>query len=132
VERDLNRRFYFNNREDWESAVRKDRFSDRNLKVEVVENGIVLPSRPKTPRGFEGGICDKNFNFVAGYARDCKGVGDFWGSLIGSYSVDKEELTYLDEDVIFGGALMPHFGHFMMESLGRLWYVFNAPPPACA
>jgi len=129
LERDLNRRFYFNNREDWEPTANKKHFSDRQLKVEVVENGIVLPARLKGEE-WEGAVCDKDFNFVAGYSRTETGEkkrSALGFELLMSYTVDRKELTYLDEDVIFGGVLMGDFGHFILECFTRLWYVL--PPP---
>ena len=53
-----------------------------------------------------------------------------WGGgklLDSSYTVERNELITLDEDVIFGGVLEGHFGHFMVECLCRLWYVIQRP-----
>ena len=103
---DKSRRFYFNRPEDYEPALLKKRFSDRKLEVKVVEKGIILPTHQKGFR-FEGGVCDRNINFVAGYSRT-RDNRAHWGSVASAYSVDKKEISYLDEDVIFGGALMGH------------------------
>jgi len=117
---DKSRRFYFNRREDWEPAAKKKYFSDRQLKVEVVENGIVLPA--KTIDGERrGGVCDENFNFVAGYTRENHSP-NFWCNLLSAYEADRKEINKLDEDVIFGGVLMGHWGHFILECL-------TSPPP---
>jgi len=127
---DLTRRFYFNRREDWEPAAKKNHFSDRKLKVDVVENGIVLPARLNGEE-WEGGVCDKDFNFVAGYSRSETGEKIRSGKgfeLLMSYTVDRKEVTYLDEDVIFGGTLMGSFGHFIIECLVRMWYTLTPPP----
>lgn len=47
--------------------------------------------------------------------------------MIDSYSVDRKELVELDEDVIYGGSLIGHFGHFMAECWDRLWYLLQHP-----
>ena len=122
---DKSRRFYFNRPEDYEPALLKKHFSDRKLEVKVVEKGIILPARPiEGTRNYEGGVCDKDFKFIAGHHR----TKHCWYKLESSYVIDKNEITYLDEDVIFGGALMGHFGHFILECLTRLWYVLLPPP----
>lgn len=131
MERDLSRRFYFAHRTDYKAAAMKKHFSDRQLKVEIVKNGLVLPARRvKGVDTFEGGVCDNDFNFVAGYTRSDPYAGVRRGKAYdvgSSYIVDRKEITYLDEDVIFGGVLIGHFGHFILECLSRLWYVLLSP-----
>lgn len=131
---DLSNHFYFEHREDYEPLALKKYFVDKSSKVDVVENGIVLPARQTQIEGrqtWEGGVCDKDFNFVAGFSSDSPSVIKRAGArdVLHSYVVDKEEITYLDEDVIFGGVLMGHFGHFILESWSRLWYVIHPTPP---
>lgn len=36
-------------------------------------------------------------------------------------ALDVRDLPILDVEVLYGGVLLNHFGHFMLESLGRLW-----------
>ena len=62
------KRFYVQNVDTWKSLLSKSGFSDRKLEVTVVERGIILPARKKE-LGYAGGVCDKDFNFVAGYTR---------------------------------------------------------------
>ena len=133
MEKDLSKRFYFERRECYEPILLRNHFDDRELEVRVVENGIILPARiidgDNKENGFKGGVCDENFNFVAGYTRQDPYIlnnarKDY--DVSDSYVVDREEITYLDEDVIFGGTLMGHFGHFILESLSRIWYALQA------
>lgn len=35
------------------------------------------------------------------------------------------DITYLNENVVFGGVIVGHFGHFILESMGRLWYLLK-------
>ena len=124
------KRLYVQNVDAWEKNLSRKRFSDRKLEVKVIERGIVLPARPAKGE-YEGGVCDKDFNFVAGFARTqppkkTTGFGA-WCALQSSYTVDRKELAEFDEDVIFGGLLIGHFGHLMVECLSRLWYVVQHP-----
>ena len=131
VEKDLSKRFYLKSREKYASYVNRKYFSDRELEVQVVEEGIVLPARLNKGE-YQGGVCDKDLNFVAGYTRydshTHKGDLNHWAAVVSAYKVDRRGITYFDEDVIFGGALMGHFGHFMVECWTRLWYVLSPPP----
>ncbi len=40
-----------------------------------------------------------------------------------AYHVEREEIKILDEDVIFGGVFVGHFGVFMAQCLSRFWYI---------
>lgn len=123
---DLSKNLYVYNRAAWATELSRKRFSERALKVTVVKRGIVLPSR-KINGELQGGVCDSNFNFVAGYTRDGSGKDKSWITVNSAYTVDSNELVQLDEDVIFGGTLSGHFGHFIVESLSRLWFVITPP-----
>lgn len=130
MEQDLPRRLYVENVTEFERNLSQKRYSDRKLEVKVIERGIVLPARWANGT-WEGGVHDKDFNFVAGYFRTIppKKANQFgkWAVMESGYKVDSKDLVQLDEDVIFGGALIGHFGHFIMECWCRLWYVIQNP-----
>lgn len=126
---DLSKRLYVKNVDEWQAELSKKRFSDRELEVKVVEHGIVLPARIIDGK-WKGGVCDENFNFVAGFTREdpvSKRRGERFALIETSYTVDRKDIIELDEDVIFGGSLIGHFGHFMLECWSRLWYVVQNP-----
>ena len=126
---DLSKRLYVENVESWIKQLSKKRFLDMKLDVKVIERGIILPARRlKDNKGWEGGVCDKDFKFIAGFKRG-DGIRPINPhlSVISSYTVDRKEIVKLDENVIFGGVLLGHFGHFMMECWNRLWYVLQHP-----
>lgn len=124
------KRLYVRETEAWSHACEQNRLSDRVLQVTELAGGIILPPEHWNPQTgeFQGGVCDRNFNFVAGLLRGKPPQAGFYG--VGSaYPITEEELTYADEEVIFGGILIGHFGHFILECLGRLWYVLTRDEP---
>lgn len=80
---------------------------------------------------YEGGVCDNDFNLIAGFTKrdpfEKYGGGSGFALVESSYTVERKEIIQLDEDVIFGGALIGHFGHFIMECWSRLWYIIQHP-----
>ncbi len=117
------KRVYTANPKAFDAAVKWKYFLDKKLGVTVVDNGIMLPARPKVggkAGEMEGGVCDSDLKFVAGYFRGA-------GSLRSAYEVERETIEHLDEDVIYGGVVVGHFGHFMAECLVKLWYVIQHP-----
>lgn len=38
-----------------------------------------------------------------------------------SISLDRKRLTTHDEEVVWGGSISTHYGHFLVESMARLW-----------
>ena len=121
------KKLYVQDVEDWQNDLSKKRFSDKKPAVQVIERGIILPAR-KIERLLYGGVCDENFNFVTGFSqRPNNGGGNIAICINRSYTVKREELIELDEDVIFGGTVVGHFGHFLVECWSRLWYVIQNP-----
>ena len=88
---------------------------------EVYDGGIILPlvRYPETKLQGKfinvGGVCDRNLNFVAGYEK-----GDHLLDYTSAYI--PKEIQHSDETVIFSGDLHRHFGHFIQDSISRLWY----------
>ncbi len=98
----------------------------RELKVETYANATVLPYSKKDVRNRAdvgntdtGGVFDKNFNIVElskdRWAEDAVKVGAPQHYDFGS------DIEYIDEDVVYIGHFDNHFGHFLIESLKRLW-----------
>jgi len=129
---DLSKKFYVWNYDEWRANLLKcKKFSNSELEIKVIRNGIILPARniPNTEK-YKGGVCDDEFNFVAGFTRRDpreETMGGGFASVESSYTVAPEEIIQLKEDVIFGGSLIGHFGHFILECWSRLWYVIQHP-----
>lgn len=87
-----------------------------------VKNGFILPVIRPSVTSFLGGVVNSEKKFVAGLIRH-HDLTDWGPSCNKSYDFDENSVTVSNESVVFGGILMPHFGHFLIESLSRLWYV---------
>lgn len=101
-------------------AFTYDRESD------VYENAIILPARRCMDFGttvmasHEGGVCDENYNFIAGYSRSTKEHFPHI-EVIRSYKANVNRID--DETVVYGGLIaFNHFGHFLVDGFARLWY----------
>jgi capsular polysaccharide biosynthesis protein len=71
---------------------------------------------------FEGGLVDGRTHSLIERARHYNGVA--FSQHLSESSVDRIEhadAIEIDHPVLFGGILFDHFGHFMSESLGRLY-----------
>ncbi len=108
----------------WNEALQRDYFSPRTLKAESIPNGIVLP-----PKGDAGGVCDSQNKWVAGLTRTTENASfkPGWFGYLKAYSVKKEELIQREESVVFGGILVDHFGHCLIDSLNRSWWFLQNP-----
>jgi len=102
------------------------------LEVKKVANGIVHPLKKnvKGVSALTGGVTDSNFGFVelsltkrvAPASFDMVYQDWFRGPI---KETDLNSIKYIDEDVVFLGALNGHYGHFILEGLSRLWYFLN-------
>lgn len=123
-------KIYAHNQVQWEKVSQIKYFSEKQLEVIELENGIVLPSIETERKGkYKGGVCDSDFRFQAGFLRNGSDQtkDPLYYGLNMAYTVSKEKVKYCDEVVIFGGILVGHFGHFILESMGRLWYYIQNP-----
>ena len=113
------------------SSIEKDCLRDfcikKPLKINTYEKSTILPARliKGTDSQLEGGVVDKDGAFVAGFTRGQKKTG--WRDIRRSYTPDPNEIVYEDKEVIFGGLLIAHFGHVVLECFSRLWPILNNP-----
>ena len=119
---DLKKRLFVNNYEQWSNLLTKRFLSDRKLGIMQVENGIILPAKYVGKPASRGGVFENDMTFVAGLLRNKPPAAGSFG-VKGAYEV--EEISNSDEEVIFGGVLVGLFGHFVLESLGRMWYILQ-------
>lgn len=116
---------------EWEEIYKRNYCMAEDAKVQIIKNGIILPARKEKVPGMidyatAGGVCDENFQFIAGWTRKCV-EGGMNKSCLNSYQVEESELQIKHERVVFGGVIDSHFGHFFTEGLSRLWWVVQHP-----
>ena len=121
--------------------LKRSYFSDRSLNVREVEKGIFLPTKCVGEEDDEeidirhfkraeklnafGGVCDESFNFIAGHQLfNPRGLDHDNRHIWCSYRVAPEKITYIDETVLYGGSLIEHPGHLIVECFAdRLWWI---------
>ncbi len=88
----------------------------RQMNIAEVFNGIILPrvETEKGPMWGLGGVCDNNNEYV-----DLSYYDGGWATHGGKYKWDKEK--YIDCDVVYFGVYFQHWGHFLIDLIGRLW-----------
>jgi hypothetical protein len=87
------------------------------LSVESVDDGIVLPHKPGYGWGL-GGVVDRHGGIVAESIYD-----NGWTRFGGCYAFDEAEVEYVDEEVVWFGFFFRHWGHFLMDFVGRAWFL---------
>ena len=85
-------------------------------KVQLIHNGFIAPHSG-------GGVYDKEGNFVTYHKRK---INENIERDICSVSF-KDKLEDDSETVVFGGVIFNHFGHFLLESLSRMWWLIENP-----
>ena len=115
---ELKSRLYVPNFEFWKQQCSKKYYSERALVARQLENGIVVPPLDKDNQFGSGGIFDRNLHFFAGYDNLYADKRDANSTV----ELDPKSIEKSDEEVIFGGGLTCHFGHFITESLNRMWF----------
>ncbi len=48
-----------------------------------------------------------------------------WKYIYGKYDFDNNNVQYIDKDVYYIGMFIKHWGHFLLESTTRLWYLIH-------
>lgn len=108
------------NRQPWVEMFSKSYFSNREIDCVEVCNGIIEPLKMVGEKNY-GGICDEKFNFIAGNHK-------FTTEFEACYKVERNELDYIDDTVIFGGIMFEHPGHMIVEFFAvRMWWVLEHP-----
>ena len=91
-----------------------------NLTVESYKSATILPMKKfdedPISRSFgRGGVVDKDNNYVI--------LSELSERLSGGYEFSNEE--FIDEKVVYCGYFINHWGHFLVDTIVRLWYVLE-------
>jgi hypothetical protein len=124
-----NYKFYVENIEEWIEFSEKDYLVDRPVGVQTIENGIILPvigwNENPAFHEWRGGVCDADGNFVAGHMTNLSDP-DSCENIHRAYPIP-EKVRRIKETVVYGGRYFPHYGHFITETLSRMWYFVENP-----
>lgn len=109
----------------WSYLFSKNYVNPSSPKVRTISNGFVLPIiKGDIPLSLKGGVLDSNKNFVGGILRHTE-KKNFQPACEEPYLFNENDVPELAEKVIFGGVLFHHFGHLLVDSLSRLWFVIK-------
>lgn len=102
----------------------------------TVEDAVFVPARKvpaveRTPGRLvhEGGLVNRDGRPIE--LAQSRRRGTRWGTrVLGDFSqpVAVHPKRRLDEDIVYLGWYFDHFGHFLMESLARTWFLSEIPP----
>ncbi len=88
----------------------------RPMEIRSIPRGVILPQKlvDDGPMWGLGGVCHEDGHFEPLSAYD-----GGWATHGGSYEWQNEE--YQDCDVVYFGMFFNHWGHFLIDLMGRLW-----------
>ena len=118
---ELRARLYVPNFDYWKRQCSKKYFSTRELRALKIQNGIIVPPLDKDDQFGSGGIFDRELKFFAGYNNLYADKRDATSTV----EIDPKSIAKSEEEVIFGGGLTCHFGHFISECLSRMWFLLE-------
>lgn len=102
--------------------MKVDFFSDKKLKVVEEENAYVLPPvyGDQNSAWFVGGVLDSNKNYIKESGIYAYGERN---RVYGQYDFDENKVDYIDEEVIFFNYYLNQWGHYLLDVIGRLWWI---------
>lgn len=108
-------------------VVNKDYLNKKKLTAKVYKNGYILPRKQIGcyPYTGIGGCLNSNREFIQESADfDLPKENDsFKYKFGGSYEFKKYD--FLDKKVVYIGLCQMHWGHFLIDSIHRLWYLIE-------
>ena len=100
----------------------KSHFSEQALKSVVVENAKCVPDGGLFPC-FSGGVFDRD-------NKPIKIAFQRYGVKTSQQLIEKtniKEAKFVDKEVVYLGQLKNHWGHFIIDSISRLWFALQDP-----
>lgn len=104
--------------------MKTDFFVKKELNVEEVENAYILPAIPSNTNDtwYKGGVVDSNKNYVLSSGEYAVGEKSRFS---GVYEFDENDVEYIDEEVYYLNYYIYQWGHYLLDVIGRLWYIIN-------
>ena len=106
------------------NLINKNYFNEKKLEIYEYNNAYILPvvkmniSKPT----FLGGVVDCNKNFIKTSGQYSYGTND---KVVDSYDFDSDDVEYFDEEVIYMNMFFNQWGHFLVDSITRLYYAIE-------
>lgn len=86
------------------------------LKSVYVKNGIILPAKAGEDKLWAlGGVLTEDLSFV-----ETSKTRNLFG---GSYLIDSSSVIQSDDEVVYMGPFVSHWGHFLCDQISRLWFI---------
>jgi len=94
------------------------KFKEGCPSITCIDNPTILPKKNKKggPVWGLGGVIDKDDAFIEESAHL-----NGWSQFGGAYEYDKTSTVFINEDVIWGGVFIKHWGHFFVDFMTRVW-----------
>ncbi|WP_024344735.1 glycosyltransferase family 61 protein [Streptococcus equinus] len=119
---------------DFEKLSKKNYLADKKLRVEEVSNGFVLPPKKLESRILnklglgqslhgKGGVVDEFGNYVELSSQDAYGMKP---RVKGAYKFSHQRIKFIDEEVVYMNYFIHQWGHFLLDVIGRLWYILKS------
>jgi len=104
--------------------MKVDFFSDKKLSVVEVDNAYVLPPifGSEDSAWFIGGVLDSNKEYVKESGQYAYGEKN---RVYGQYDFDESNVKYIDEEVVYFNFYLSQWGHYLLDVIGRLWYIIK-------
>lgn len=115
---------YMKTKEELFSIISSFKKKEEPLNFEIIKNGVILPVKPE--HGYKwglGGVVSSDDVFIKnslhpGYFKESE------NRFGGYYTYNKAD--YIDETVIYCDPIILQWGHFLVDSISRLWYAMNS------
>lgn len=114
-----------NDTEEFHETFEKIYENNHPLSCYMAEKGIVLPILTgyrigcETNEDIDSGVLNADYSYVDDSGRSIFCIKDYQLPNV---------IEYMDKEVIYGGILLPHYGHFLLESTVRLYYYLQNNP----
>lgn len=86
---------------------------DKSISYSIYSDATILPCKKN-----KGGVCDRAGKFI----EKSLSISD-WQIRGGYYPFAESEVEYIDEDVVFLGFHVNHWGHFLVEETSKFWVI---------
>lgn len=107
-------------KDSYSKKYNREFFSGRVLDTMIVKDGLVLPIKYLCHSWLKclnaGGVVDSNGEYVEISALKSSFC------MTGLYEYDRDNISFIDKDVIYMGPFLRQWGHFLVEQTSRLWY----------